>query len=308
MKTRALWKVGVATTAEAEEAVEELLAAVFRQPVVSYTNAETRRTLVTVYLNAEPDARETRRRLKEGLENVARCGLAVGEGKISVGKVRREDWAESWKRHFHPIAVSETLLIKPSWSRRRPRKGQKIVVLDPGLSFGTGQHPTTGFCLEQLAQLRRNGERQALLDAGCGSGILAIAAAKIGYAPVGAFDFDPEAVRVARMNARKNRVERKVRFSQQDLNQLPVKTAKRYSVVCANLISSLLISARKRLLARVEPGGALIVAGILDVEFAQVQKVYEAMGLRLVASQGEGEWRSGTFLRQMWKNKNAGNF
>src|SRR5439155_618396 len=83
-----------------------------------------------------------------------------------------------------------TLLIKPSWSRRRARRGQAVVILDPGLSFGTGQHPTTVFCLRELARLRKPGERQAFLDIGTGSGILAVAAAKLGYSPVCASEFD----------------------------------------------------------------------------------------------------------------------
>ena len=146
-----------------------------------------------------------------------------------------------------------------------------MVVLDPGLSFGTGQHPTTAFCLRQLVARRRPGEAQSCLDIGTGSGILAIAAAKLGYAPVDAFDFDPEAVRIARANARRNGVAARIRFSRQDLTKLPRRSARKYSLVCANLISSLLLAERERILARLQPDGVLVVAGILKEEFAQVQ-------------------------------------
>jgi ribosomal protein L11 methyltransferase len=210
-------------------------------------------------------------------------------------RVRQEDWAESWKRHFRPIGISSALLIKPSWSKQRSREGQAVVVLDPGLSFGTGHHPTTAFCLRQLVARRRPRESQSLLDIGTGSGILAIAAAKLGFAPVDAFDNDPEAVRIATANARQNRVSNRIRCFRQDLTRLSSQRPKQYSVVCANLISNLLLTERERILARLQPGGVLIVAGILDSEFAQVQRAYETAGLRLQASQTQKHWRSGAF-------------
>ena len=125
------------------------------------------------------------------------------------GGIRHEDWAESWKRHFKPIEIGRRLLIKPSWSRRRPKPHQQVVVLDPGLSFGTGQHPTTAFCLAEVARLVKNAPARSFLDIGTGSGILAIAAARLNYQPIWAFDFDPEAVRMARANAQTNQVEKK---------------------------------------------------------------------------------------------------
>jgi ribosomal protein L11 methyltransferase len=252
-----------------------------------------------VYLPEKPDwSQPGRARLEAGLEAIRSCGLKIGPGRISLARVRREDWAESWKRHFKPIEIGPALLIKPSWSRRRPRQGQALVVLDPGLSFGTGQHPTTAFCLEQLAARRARGkEAQSFLDIGTGSGILAIAAARLGYAPIDAFDFDPEAVRVARANARRNRVSGRIRFFRQDVTRLPRRAKRKYSLVCANLISSLLVAERDRILARLSDDGLLVLAGILKTEFQKVRKAYEAAGLRLAASRAQNEWRSGSFAR-----------
>jgi ribosomal protein L11 methyltransferase len=212
-----------------------------------------------------------------------------------LSKLKSQDWAESWKRHFKPLEIGSALLIKPSWNHRIPRKGQALVVLDPGLSFGTGQHPTTAFCLKQLAARRHSGRRQSLLDIGTGSGILAISAAKIGYGPVRAFDFDPQSIRIARENARRNRQSRKIQFLQQDVSKLPARASKKYSVICANLISTLLVAQCGRILARLEPEGTLIVAGILKDEFDTVRRAYEKAGLALVASRVEKEWRSASF-------------
>jgi ribosomal protein L11 methyltransferase len=249
--------------------------------------------------------------LRDGLKRISACGLNIGSGKISYQKVRREDWAESWKRHFKPIEIGSALLIKPSWIKRQPRKGQAVIVLDPGLSFGTGQHPTTSFCLSQLAlrrdatprsQLSTLNSQLAFLDIGTGSGILAIAAAKLGYSPVDAFDFDPESVRVARENAHKNRVLPKIHIARKDVTKLPLRSGKQYDLICANLISTLLMAESARILSRLKRSGVLVVAGILNSEFASVQRHYERAGLRLIASRVEKEWRSGAFTHRRQKD------
>jgi len=143
---------------------------------------------------------------------------------------------------------------------------------------------------------------RSLLDIGTGSGILAIAAAKLGYAPVDAFDFDPESVRIARENARKNGVLRKINITRRDVTKLPLRSEKKYSLICANLISTLLIAERTRILARLKPDGVLVLAGILNSEFDLVQRDYERAGLRLIASKVEKEWRSGAFRRMTKQN------
>ena len=309
MKTRGpIWKVSISTTIEAEDAVTELLYGVFEVPVSSYTDVETGEVTVATYLldgvlkkRQRAAAVQDANALRQGLKQIAACGLKIGSGKVSFEKVKREDYAESWKRHFKAIEIGSTLLIKPSWVKRPPKKGQAVIVLDPGLSFGTGQHATTSFCLHQLAsRLSHNTQHatRSFLDVGCGSGILAIAAAKLGYAPVDAFDFDPEAVRIARENARKNRVLRKIHISRRDVTRLTPRSQKKYDFICANLISTLLIGERARILARLKPDGVLVVAGILNNEFHLVQRAYEGAGLTLIASRVEKEWRSGTFIHR----------
>jgi ribosomal protein L11 methyltransferase len=297
VKRKSLWRISVTTAPEAEEAVMELLGGIFSQPASSFTDAETKRSTVSVYCPQKPaNLRRAPGELRAGLANIRKCGLNPAPGRISFTKIRRESWAHSWKRHFRPLEIGSFLLIKPSWNRRRPRKGQGMVVLDPGLSFGTGQHPTTAFCLRQLVVRRQRGAAQSLLDMGTGSAILAISAVKLGYSPVAAFDFDPEAVRVARANARQNGVLRQIYITHRDLTRLSRQRVKKYDVVCANLISNLLIAERERIISRLKPGGALVLAGILRMEFLQVQRAYENLGLKLVASRAEKEWRSGAFV------------
>jgi len=314
VKGKSLWRISVATSQEAEEAVTELLASLAGQPASSFFHVETRKVVVSTYFEKPTGLAALVRELRRGLANIRRCGLDVRPGKISSTRIPRESWAHSWKRHFKPLEIGDALLIKPSWVRRKAKRGQALVVLDPGLSFGTGQHPTTEFCLRQLTKrsfgLKSRGQpadvdyksqnrRPSLLDVGTGSGILAIAAAKLGFAPVVAFDFDPESVRVATANVRKNSVATRVRLSRQDLTRLPVRSATRYDVVCANLISTLLIAERERIVARLKPGGLLVLAGILAIEFKQVEGAFGKLGFKLVAAKTQREWRSGAFVRML---------
>src|SRR5215469_17620164 len=130
MNTRApLWKVSVATSLEAEEAISELLGEIFHCPVSSFRDLEKKKNRVTAFLPqaVPPQSLELVRR---GLNHVNDCGLDIGPGTVSVARVHHEDWAESWKRHFKPIEVGRALLVKPSWSRKRPRAGQAVVILD----------------------------------------------------------------------------------------------------------------------------------------------------------------------------------
>lgn len=296
MKSAPLWHLSVVTSLEAEDAVTELLARQTGVPASSYHHLESGACTVSAYLeNPSFGSRAQRAALKDGLRRIAEGGLQVAPARMAFRRVRAADWRESWKRHFKPIRVGRALLVKPGWSRERARPGQRVVVLDPGLSFGTGQHPTTAFCLAQLVRARRAGTAQSLLDAGTGSGLLAIAAAKLGYAPVDAFDFDPDSVRVATENARRNRVAGRIALRRADLTKLPVRPRRRYDVVCANLLAGLLLAERDRLVARVKPGGLLVLAGILREQFAEVCAAYEAADLQLVAEQGKKEWHSGAF-------------
>ena len=334
MKFKPLWCVSIATTPEAEDAVAEMLGATLSSLATSYFNVESGTSTATVYCEARPAA-GVRKTIAAELVRIKKCGLKIVPGKLTIGKVRREDWAESWKRHFKPIEINlrrdklsesqnsfcsgKSLLIKPSWSRKRPRLNQAVVVLDPGLSFGTGQHPTTAFCLEQLVRFASQLERRhpagesnfptrpppagcrrshlSFLDIGTGSGILAITAAKLGYGPVDAFDFDANAVEIARVNARRNRVADGIRFWRGDVARLPIRPERKYNLVCANLISDLLIAERHRIAAQLNRSGTLVLAGILKSEFREVRRAFEKLRLKLVSNKAEKEWWSGAFQR-----------
>ncbi len=297
MKGKALWEISVTVAREAEEAVAALLERLFGQPAASFAEDGKAEGTVTVYssqgqqrLFAKRDA------LKAGLQFLGTCDLQLGSAEVRIRKVQREDWTTSWKKYFKVIEIGRALLIRPSWSKRRARTGEAVVTLDPGLSFGTGQHPTTAFCLRQLVQARpARGQSKAFLDIGTGSGILSIAAAKLHYRPVRAVDNDPVAVRVAQQNARRNRVEGKVAIVHEDLTKAPLQSRLRYDVICANLTDNLLTGQVQRIINRLAPGGKLVLAGMLESQFDQVAEVYGGMGLALETSFAQGGWKSGSF-------------
>ncbi len=296
MKTGSLWKITVAVAPQAEEPVTTLLERLLGQAPVVYAQPESQISLVSVFLSLRSEWSPAKRRaLVEGLTEIRDCGVALGPGKITVDRIQREDWAESWKKHFKPMVVGRALRIQPSWSRRQLKAGQAVVVLDPGLSFGTGQHPTTRFCLEQLVAFRRNQAGQSFIDVGTGSGILAIAAAQLGYQPVNAFDFDPDAVRIARANAAQNGVQTAIRLRRFDVGKLPLQSRELHDLVCANLTDDLLLRHRRRLVGLMHPRSRLVLAGILTSQFAVLREAYDGLGLRLVAQQTVGEWHSGAF-------------
>ncbi len=289
-----LREISIITNAQAEEAVVGLLDQTFGQSPAVHLDVASGMVTASVYSELPAaEVHSTRALLRTGLRDIITSGLDPSPGQVRIRMVPPRNWSESWKRHFRPMEFGPDLLVKPTWSQRRPRPGQALVLLDPGLSFGTGQHATTRYCLEQLVSLRRSRTVPSLLDAGTGSGILAIAAAQLGYAPVQAFDFDPEAVRIARENCVLNNVQ--LTLGQADLTRLPRSSRERFDVICANLIHDLLIAERDRLLARLKPGGTLVVAGILKTQFAEVERAFRAAGLRLLRARTGQEWRSGTF-------------
>ena len=301
-KTKPLWRVSVITTLEAEDAVAEMLGSTFGVAAAAYYDLEKKVSLVSAFIEKNKRSafttKSARTAIAAGLKRVADAGLPLGPGEIQIARVKPEDWAESWKRHFHPLKIGRELLVKPSWSKLRPLKNQAVVILDPGLSFGTGQHATTSFCLSEIARPgAEKSAKKSFLDIGTGSGILAIAADKLGFAPVQAFDFDPESVRVAKANAKVNRCSRAVKIFRGDVTKLPVRAEKTFDLVCANLISNLLIAERKKISARVARGGTLVLAGILAAEFGEVERAFGELGWKLAASKVEKEWRSGSFCR-----------
>lgn len=209
----------------------------------------------------------------------------------------KENWAEVWKIHFKPLEISPRLLVRPSWENVEQKEGQIQLILDPGMSFGTGQHATTKFCLASIDEFLQKADRPlTVLDAGAGSGILAIAATLLGCAkPVRAFDIDPDTIPVAKENAERNGIAPSdIEFAVSALDDY--QSDMQYDIVAANILSSALIAGREKLLSLTKPGGYLVLAGILATEYDRVKAAFEELGCKELRTTQEKEWRGGAFL------------
>jgi ribosomal protein L11 methyltransferase len=195
------------------------------------------------------------------LVDAAACTAGIAAPGFSTGEIADQDWVRATQAQFEPVLIGERLWIGPSW--HRPPPDRLAVTIDPGLAFGTGTHPTTKLVLAYLDRTVRGGER--VLDYGCGSGILAIAAAKLGAAHVDAVDVDPQAVETAAANARANGIALYARLP----DALP---AAHYDLVVSNILAQPLILLAPLLAAR---GPRLALSGILDEQAEEVMRAYQ---------------------------------
>jgi ribosomal protein L11 methyltransferase len=203
----------------------------------------------------------------------------------AVAPVPDEDWAEGWKKDFRPLDVGR-VRVRPSWIDEAPPPGAVEVVLDPGMAFGTGSHPTTSLCLAALSELLESRAGASVLDVGTGSGLLAIAAWKLGAGRVLANDNDPRAVEVARENAARN-------GAGVEIVALPVeRLAGTFDVVVANILANTLVELAPALAAKLAPAGVVLLSGILGSQEVLVRSAYLALGLAPLpgGDRRDGEW------------------
>jgi ribosomal protein L11 methyltransferase len=225
--------------------------------------------------------------------------VAAGiDARVIARDVAEEDWAESWKEHFHVERFGERIVVVPSWRTYEAKPGDVLLRLDPGMAFGTGQHETTRMCLEALEREVRPGMR--VLDVGCGSGILSLAAAKLGAHEVLAVDVDANCVRVTEENARANGAEQTVRAAQGSAgNAWPFEPpAAAFDIVVANIIARVIIEIAASLVQALVSGGRLIVSGVIGEREAEVTDALQAAGARIAFVRAMGDWRCIEAVRQ----------
>jgi len=210
-----------------------------------------------------------------------------------VEEVADRDWGEAWKAGLGPVAVGR-VLVRPSWVSAAAPPGSVEVVLDPGMAFGTGTHPTTALCLAALSDLLAGRPGASVLDVGTGSGLLAIAAKKLGAGRVRANDNDPVAVAVARDNAARNGAA--VEISVEPLAAIDG----RYDLVVANILANTLVELAPQLAARVAEGGVAAVSGVLASQEDEVRAAYAAAGFSPAPAlcRRDGEWSLLAFRKE----------
>lgn len=208
--------------------------------------------------------------------------------------VHEEDWANSWKQYYKPIKTGEKLVIVPEWEEYDPTDGEIVVLMDPGMAFGTGTHETTRLCAMLLEKYVHPGDR--MLDVGCGSGILAICAAKLGAGSCFACDIDPVAVRIAGENAALNQTAQ-VETGVSDLLAQAKKAPGGYHICCANIVADVIIRLSPDIGAFMEPDGVLIVSGIITERAEETVSALAAAGWHLIDERKENGWFAGALKR-----------
>lgn len=242
--------------------------------------------LVKGYLPSGPDSLRRRRSLRLAL---SMAPLQAPPRWRRPRRLAEQDWRHSWKRYFGVQRISRTLVVKPSWARYALRGGETVIEIDPGMAFGTGQHPTTAVCLRALEERVRPGMR--VLDLGTGSGILAIAAAKLGAARVLALDVDPLAVKAARQNAAANGVADRLDIREGSLSESDVPREP-FDLIVAN-ISGLSSERLAPAFARsLQGGGILIASGFLADAVEGLAGAFREGGLAIDRVLEDGVWRA----------------
>jgi ribosomal protein L11 methyltransferase len=295
-------EVSVKTDGEGAEAVAEVLRPFAYQGSVVLEqlgdeddlDPQALEPLVTVkvYIPQDDDSPAQRRRIQEIFYHLGRLYPIPAP---DFRELADEDWANAWKDHYHPFRLGKKLKIVPTWMAHEPdaksHPDEVVLILDPGMAFGTGLHPTTQSCLQALEMIVSPG--MSVLDAGTGSGILSIAAAKLGAAEVAAFDTDILAVRATQENARQNGVTDRIHVWQGELDSLAAKMPeKQWDVVVANILAPVIIHllSANGLLGYVKPEGRLILSGIIHEQGPGVVDALALAGGELIETITAGDW------------------
>lgn len=246
------------------------------------------RMTLKAYLSDDADQASKMAELKQFLRDLSDGRPDMHIPPPTVKTIQTEEWSSNWKSHFKPLRIGKRLIILPSWEEVAPSPEQLLLRIDPGMAFGTGGHETTRLCLELLEKSINliEAEPPSLLDLGTGSGILAMAAALLGAGRILALDIDPEAVEVALENLALNRLEDRIECGTTPLESV----TECFDIIMANILAEELVRLAPPLAARLNPGGILILSGILAEKEELVFNGFAQVSLQFVETRRAGDW------------------
>ncbi len=310
------WSLAVSLDPEAADAVANFLAEAGSTGVVEQgqgveagaveagaveagaEGAETAPVRLRAFFPPGTDPAETGRRFEGYLDDLRALAVPVGSGTVEITRVPAEAWADAWRAHFRPLPIGRRLLVCPPWEAPAgadgPPAARRLVVIEPGRAFGTGSHATTRACLELLERALERRPVERALDVGTGSGILAIAAARLGVPAVTALDVDPDAVAAADANAARNGVAGGVRVEMASLEAWSGPPA---PLVLANLLGPALVGLAPLLARYCATPGRLIAGGLLVHEAPSVAAAFTSEGFELVEVLEHEGWAGLLFAR-----------
>lgn len=244
-------------------------------------NADKTIASVSVYLPADKGVTDTLSFLRE------RFSTLNFDARITVSGINEEDWANSWKAYYKPIKIGEKIVIVPAWEKYDAKDGEIVVRMDPGMAFGTGTHETTRLVIKLLEKYVKNGMRVA--DVGCGSGILAICAAKLGAKECRAYDIDPVAVKVAKENIKDSGLTN-VTCEVSDLLRQVDKSGGTYDVICANIVADIIIRMMPDVSELMDANSVILASGIILERSEDVIDGFKANGFKIIERIDENGW------------------
>ena len=242
------------------------------------------RVVVKTYLPIDHTTDHRRSQIDVGVRLVAHLAPVT---ELRERRVSQSEWQNSWKEFFHVLRVGERIVVCPTWREYEAKPDEVIVHLDPGMAFGTGHHPTTRMCLEMIEQTVTPGD--SVLDLGCGSGILSIAAVKLGAERAVGFEIDPIAVKAGRANIDLNRAADSVELIHGTLPS-PRAPAGSFDCVFANISARVVTDLAARLVECIAPGGCLLVSGVIEKHMGGVTDALTAEGAIIERQEIDGDW------------------
>ena len=242
------------------------------------------RVVVKTYLPDDHTTDHRRSQIDVGVRLVAHLAPLT---ELRERRVSESEWQNSWKEFFHVLRVGERIVVCPTWREYEAKPGEVIVNLDPGMAFGTGHHPTTRMCLEMIERTMTPGGR--MLDLGCGSGILSIAAVKLGAERAVGFEIDPVAVKAGRANIALNGADSAIELVHGTLPS-PKAPARSFDFVFANISARVVTDLAGRLVECIAPGGRLLVSGVIEKHLDGVTDALIAEGVKIEHQEIDGDW------------------
>ena len=240
--------------------------------------------VVKGYFSEEDNIDEIIAYINEKVGEIKALGIDVGEGKVEFEKMYEEDWANNWKKYYKPSKVGEKIVVKPIWEEYEAKDEELVVELDPGMAFGTGEHETTRMCIQALEKYVQ--KDSTVFDVGCGSGILAIAAAKLGAKLAVGVDLDPVAVESAKENVGFNNIDN-IEILHGNLIEVIDGKA---DIVVANIIAEIICILTEDVSRVIKPNGYFITSGIIHDRVEMVTNKLEECGFEVVKVNKDGEW------------------